>query len=207
MRIRFLAALSLIVAVAALGIAVGDFAPSFGGNHDAAASDNSALATKLERTSLELSDLRRELRRIRDSLESKTDRIHHLSRRLHHNSRVLDRIRTAAGQHLPLTDDACSVNLALAAARGLTLPADFELHCPGPGFDWNGTSHWGITCPYHHCPEGAGAYVSISNPTYYVVAHELCHAVFGYSGSPQGERRADACAAKHGASLDSSPYN
>jgi hypothetical protein len=206
MRIRLLVALSLIIAVTALCAVIGGAAPSFGGNHDAAAAGDGALTAELEQARLELSDARRELRRARDSLESKADRIRDLRRRLNHSSRVLARIRAAAGQHLPLTDGACSVNLALAAARGLTLPTRFKLHCPGPGLDWNGVSHWGITCPYDQCPEGAGPYVSISNPNYYVVAHELCHAMSGYSGSPRGELRADACAAKHGASLESSPY-
>ena len=63
----------------------------------------------------------------------------------------------------------------------------------GPGLDWSGNSHWGVTCPYDSCPEGAGPYVSISNPTYYVVAHELCHANNG-----NDELAADACAADHG---------
>jgi hypothetical protein len=207
MRIQLLVALSSIIAVASLGVVIGGAAPSFGGDHDAAAAADGALAARLDRTQLDLTHARRELRRVRDSLESKADRIHDLRRRLHRSSRRLARIRDAAGQRLPLTDNACSINLTLAATRGLTLPAEFELHCPGPGRDWSGASHWGVTCPYADCPEGAGPYVSISNPTYYVVAHELCHAIFGYSGSPAGELHADACAAQHGASLDSSPYN
>jgi hypothetical protein len=83
----------------------------------------------------------------------------------------------------------------------LTLPDGWELHCVGPGLDWDGNSHWGVTCPYDDCPEGAGPYVSISNPTYYVVSHELCHANFG-----NDELMADQCAAEHGASLSMSPY-
>ena len=75
------------------------------------------------------------------------------------------------------------------------------MYCVGPGLDWEGGSHWGVTCPYADCPEGSGPYVSISNPTYYVVAHELCHANFG-----NDELMADACAAERGASLESSPY-
>ena len=39
------------------------------------------------------------------------------------------------------------------------------------------------------------------DPSYYVVAHELCHANFG-----NDELMADSCAAEHGASLETSPY-
>ncbi len=91
--------------------------------------------------------------------------------------------------------------MAIAAKQGLLLPDGWELHCVGPGLDWNGGSHWGVTCRYDECPEGAGPYISISNPTYYVVAHELCHANFG-----DDELMADECAAEHGASLETSPY-
>ena len=108
----------------------------------------------------------------------------------------------AAGEPLDVTDDACRSNLEIAAKHGLLLPDGWKLYCVGPGLDWNGTSHWGVTCPYDDCPEGAGPYVSISNPTYYVVAHELCHANFG-----NDELMADRCAAEHGASLAESPYS
>lgn len=112
----------------------------------------------------------------------------------------LGQVENAAGEPLDVTD-ACEENLAIAAKQGLTLPDGWKIHCVGPGLDWNGGSHWGVTCPYTECPEGAGPYVSISNPTYYVVAHELCHANFG-----NDELMADSCAAKHGASLETSPY-
>jgi len=115
-------------------------------------------------------------------------------------SHDLGEVRNAAGEPLAV-DGACEENLRIAAKQGLTLPDDWVLRCPGPGLDWEGGSHWGVTCPYADCPEGAGPYVSISNPTYYVVAHELCHANFGNS-----ESMADSCAAKHGALLDTSPY-
>jgi hypothetical protein len=113
----------------------------------------------------------------------------------------LAEVRNSAGERLDVTDDACRGNLALAASRGLRLPDGWKLYCVGPGLDWNGASHWGVTCPYDDCPEGSGPYVSISNPTYYVVAHELCHANFG-----NDELMADECAAEHGASLATSPY-
>jgi len=112
----------------------------------------------------------------------------------------LGQVENAAGEPLEVTD-ACEENLAIAAKQGLTLPDGWKIHCVGPGLDWNGGSHWGVTCPYTDCPEGSGPYVSISNPTYYVVAHELCHANFG-----NDELMADACAEKHGASLETSPY-
>jgi hypothetical protein len=116
--------------------------------------------------------------------------------------KALPEVRDAAGHPLPLSDEACSENVARAASRGLRLPEGWEIHCVGLGLDWEGGSHWGVTCPYADCPEGGGPYVSISNPTYYVVAHELCHANFGTD-----ELMADACAAEHGASLATSPYN
>ena len=118
----------------------------------------------------------------------------------HGRSHGLGEIRNAAGEPLAV-DGACEESLRIAANQGLTLPAGWKLRCPGPGLDWEGGSHWGVTCPYASCPEGAGPYVSISNPTYYVVAHELCHANFG-----NAESMADSCAAKHGASLETSPY-
>ncbi len=96
----------------------------------------------------------------------------------------------------------CERNVRIAASKGLRLPKGWELHCVGPGLDWEGGTHWGVTCRYDACPEGQGPYISISNPTYYVIAHELCHANFG-----DDEGMADSCAAKHGASLAASPYN
>lgn len=113
----------------------------------------------------------------------------------------LPEVANEAGEPLRVTDAACEQNLALAAEQGLRLPGDWKLYCVGPGLDWEGGSHWGVTCPYAECPEGAGPYVSISNPTYYVVAHELCHANFG-----NDELMADRCAAERGASLAESPY-
>lgn len=112
----------------------------------------------------------------------------------------LGQVENAAGEPLDVTD-ACEENVRIAAKQGLTLPDGWAIHCVGPGLDWEGGSHWGVTCPYTDCPEGAGPYVSISNPTYYVVAHELCHANFG-----NDELMADSCAAEHGATLETSPY-
>ncbi len=112
----------------------------------------------------------------------------------------LAEVVNAAGEALDVTGD-CEENMKIAAKQGLTLPDGWKIYCVGPGLDWDGNSHWGVTCPYSDCPEGAGPYVSISNPTYYVVAHELCHANFG-----NDELMADSCAAKHGAALDTSPY-
>ena len=119
-----------------------------------------------------------------------------------HAEPELAEVRNEAGEPLDVSDEACRENLAIAAKQGLTLPDGWKLYCVGPGLDWNGGSHWGVTCPYSDCPEGAGPYVSISNPTYYVVAHELCHANFG-----NDELMADRCAAEHGASLETSPYS
>jgi hypothetical protein len=112
----------------------------------------------------------------------------------------LPEVANEAGEALEVSGE-CEEGLAIAAKQGLTLPKGWAIHCVGPGLDWSGNSHWGVTCPYDSCPEGAGPYVSISNPTYYVIAHELCHANFG-----NDELMADSCAAKHGASLETSPY-
>jgi len=113
----------------------------------------------------------------------------------------LPEVRNAAGEPLHVGDGACERRMARAASEGLRLPDGWTLHCVGQGLDWEGGTHWGVTCPYEECPEGEGPYVSISNPTYYVIAHELCHANFG-----NDESMADACAAEHGASLATSPY-
>lgn len=117
-----------------------------------------------------------------------------------HANKPLGEVTNAAGDPLDVTAD-CEESLRIAAKHGLTLPEGWKIYCVGPGLDWDGNHHWGVTCPYDSCPEGAGPYVSISNPTYYVVAHELCHANFG-----NDELMADRCAAEHGASLDTSPY-
>jgi hypothetical protein len=122
-------------------------------------------------------------------------------KKLHaHANKPLAEVTNAAGEPLDVTAD-CEDSLRIAAKQGLTLPDGWKIYCVGPGLDWDGNSHWGVTCPYDSCPEGAGPYVSISNPTYYVVAHELCHANFG-----NDELMADRCAAEHGASLETSPY-
>lgn len=114
---------------------------------------------------------------------------------------TLPEVRNRAGEGLSVSAGACERNLIRAGKRGLLLPDGWEINCVGPALDWSGGSHWGVTCPYSKCPEGAGPYVSISNPDYYVVAHELCHANFG-----NDELTADRCAAEHGASLATSPY-
>ena len=113
---------------------------------------------------------------------------------------ALPEVANAAGEPLSVSAE-CEQNMALAAKNGLTLPKGWDIKCVGPATDWNGNSHWGVTCPYDACPEGSGPYVSISNPNYYVVTHELCHANFG-----NDELAADSCAAEHGASLETSPY-
>ena len=117
-----------------------------------------------------------------------------------HANKPLGEVTNADGEPLDVTAD-CEESLRIAAKHGLTLPDGWKIYCVGPGLDWDGNHHWGVTCPYDSCPEGAGPYVSISNPTYYVVAHELCHANFG-----NDELMADRCAAEHGASLAESPY-
>lgn len=112
----------------------------------------------------------------------------------------LGQVSNAAGEPLKVSG-ACEDNLAIAAKHDLTLPDGWNIRCVGPALDWNGNTHWGVTCPYDSCPEPGDHYVSISNPTYYVLAHELCHANFG-----NDELMADRCAAEHGASLAESPY-
>jgi hypothetical protein len=116
--------------------------------------------------------------------------------------RSLGAVRKKDESPPPSAKSPCEQNVQLAASKGLRLPDGWDLNCVGPGLDWEGGTHWGVTCRYAECPEGQGPYVSISNPTYYVVAHELCHANFG-----DDERMADACAAEHGASLATSPYS
>jgi hypothetical protein len=205
----------LLVAIAAALVAAVSTTLSFarGLGTDFQRSDDPSLEGNLWHALGQLGQTRRKLERTKARLEGAHDQVRRLEMELGHTARLsarrarlLGKIRGATGGELPLTDDPCDLNVALAAARGLRLPEAYAIHCPGPGLDWNGASHWGVTCPYAECPEGEGPYVSISNPTYYVVAHELCHAVFGYGGGPADEAMADSCAAAHGASLATSPY-
>jgi hypothetical protein len=196
-----------LVALAASGFTLADGLVAAGsGSSDVAldAGPEPALA-ELERMRTKLKRARTKIERARTDARQIQAKLERTSRQSARQARRLGKIRDAAGGQLPLTDDPCAVNLTLAASRGLRVPGAYSMHCPGPGLDWNGASHWGVTCPYIECPEGKGPYISISNPTYYVVAHELCHAVFGYGGGAE-EALADSCAAEHGASLATSPY-
>jgi hypothetical protein len=197
----------MLVAAAALIVLVAGAALSHARDGEASSLRSNAgkLALRLDRDRRALGRVRKKLDSTRAELQASHAVIADLRHASAKRARTLERIRAVAGQQLPLTDDPCGVNLALAAARGLRAPDEFAIHCPGPALDWSGDSHWGVTCPYASCPEGPGPYVSISNPTYYVVAHELCHAAFGYGGGRE-EALADACAAAHGASLATSPY-
>ena len=58
----------------------------------------------------------------------------------------LPQVENAAGEPLSVTGD-CSASLALAADQGLRLPDGWDIRCVGPGLDWEGNSHWGVTCP------------------------------------------------------------
>jgi hypothetical protein len=196
-----------LVALAAATLAFADGLVTTGSGLDGDAPDPALQLTggELERARAKLERARTKLEQARGDLRQLQGKLQRTSRRAARQAGQLGKIRDAAGGRLPLTDDPCAVNLAIAAARGLRIPGAYSIHCPGPGLDWNGGSHWGVTCPYVQCPEGAGPYISISNPTYYVVAHELCHAVFGYGGGTE-ETLADSCAAEHGASLATSPY-
>lgn len=204
----------VIAAVAFAGALVaGVAALSFAGQRDDARAELQRLEQETRHLSEQLVDaeakaarLAARLRRTKAHAQRRqralSERIRSLRQRLDRRSRQLRKLQ---GSELALTGVSCEANLAAAAARGLRLPEGWRLHCPGGGLDWSGGVHWGVTCPYASCPEGPGPYVSISRPTYYVVAHELCHAAFGY-GVGAGELAADACAAKHGASLAESPY-
>lgn len=84
--------------------------------------------------------------------------------------------------------------------------------------------HWGITCPYRSCPEGEGPYISINHDRiysgqrpepwlhgryYYVIAHEMAHAIGHYYGHPSwaDDHWADGVARAFGAAVTShSPY-
>ncbi|MDQ5833850.1 MAG: hypothetical protein M3550_12485 [Actinomycetota bacterium] len=212
-RARFLwplAAIGLVVvALLVAGGAQAGSGPTASEQRLARSQDRSAaLATANEKLSARHKRQSRQVDRLTARLERKARAAERLKARVERAKRAsaaddqrLAEVRDAAGEPLSLTGDACEQNVALAASHGLRLPDGWAIHCVGPGLDWEGGSHWGVTCPYDDCPEGAGPYVSISNPTYYVVAHELCHANFG-----NDELMADACAAEHGASLETSPY-
>jgi hypothetical protein len=191
-----LLAAGLVVAVIASLAGPAQAAP---GQTHAAAAAGVARAQLLGRPAL-LASIERVAAR-RSAQQQRAERRSAARRQAGQKAQAQAQVRNAAGEPLAITGQACEDNLALAAKQGLLLPDGWEIHCVGPGLDYDGVSHWGVTCSYASCPEGAGPYVSISNPTYYVVAHELCHANFG-----NDELMADSCAAEHGASLATSPY-
>ncbi|NBB93546.1 MAG: hypothetical protein GVY32_10310 [Gammaproteobacteria bacterium] len=97
--------------------------------------------------------------------------------------------------------------------------------CDGEGLrSVEESSHWGITCPYRQCPEGDGPYISINHDRiysglwpeswlhgryYYVMAHEMAHAIGHYYGDPRwaDDHWADAVARAFGAPVCAhSPY-
>ncbi len=96
--------------------------------------------------------------------------------------------------------------------------------CDGEGLRAMESRHWGITCPYRSCPEGEGPYISINHDRiysgqrseswldgrfYYVMAHEMAHAIGHYYGDPNwaNDHWADGVARTFGAAVCShSPY-
>ncbi|WP_376694876.1 type III secretion system effector protein [Wenzhouxiangella sp. EGI_FJ10305] len=96
--------------------------------------------------------------------------------------------------------------------------------CDGEGLRNAKSRHWGITCPYRSCPEGEGPYISINHDRiysgqrpepwlhgryYYVIAHEMAHAIGHYYGHPKwaDDHWADGVARTFGAAVSShSPY-
>lgn len=96
--------------------------------------------------------------------------------------------------------------------------------CDGEGLRALDSRHWGITCPYRSCPEGEGPYISINHDRiysgqgpeswlhgryYYVMAHEIAHAIGHYYGHPRwaDDHWADAVARTFGAPVCAhSPY-
>ena len=96
--------------------------------------------------------------------------------------------------------------------------------CDGEGLRARESRHWGITCPYSSCPEGEGPYISINHDRiysgrrseawlhgryYYVMSHEMAHAIGHYYGHPSwaDDQWADAVARAFGAEVCShSPY-
>lgn len=96
--------------------------------------------------------------------------------------------------------------------------------CDGEGLRARESRHWGITCPYRSCPEGEGPYISINHDRiysghgpeswlhgryYYVVAHEMAHAIGHFYGYPNwaDDHWADAVARAFGAEVCAhSPY-
>ncbi|WP_147307631.1 hypothetical protein [Wenzhouxiangella sediminis] len=96
--------------------------------------------------------------------------------------------------------------------------------CDGQGLRALDSRHWGITCPYRSCPEGEGPYISINHDRiysgqwseswlhgryYYVMAHEMAHAIGHYYGDPlwADDHWADAVAHAFGAPVCAhSPY-
>ncbi len=96
--------------------------------------------------------------------------------------------------------------------------------CNGQGLREMTSRHWGITCPYRSCPEGDGPYISINHDRiysgnwpkpwlhgryYYVMAHEMAHAIGHFYNHPSwaDDHWADAVARAFGAPVcKHSPY-
>jgi hypothetical protein len=96
--------------------------------------------------------------------------------------------------------------------------------CDGQGLRDRGSRHWGVACPYKSCPEGDGPYISLNHDRiyagrgslslldaryYYVMAHEMAHAIGHYYADPDwaNDHWADGVARAFGASVcPHSPY-
>jgi len=94
--------------------------------------------------------------------------------------------------------------LKWVAQHGLSLTAGWGFRCPGQALE-NGTPRWGIAC--WNCAGDRVSYVAVDigrigsseKTLYYVIAHEICHAIDYMGMGTSTEIGADLCAALHGA--------
>lgn len=105
----------------------------------------------------------------------------------------------------------CDSALAALASAGLTVPAGFDVYCPGNGVDTDGSVHAGLMSYAPDCRPGDhragfGCYVDANlarvgpsdHRLRHVLAHEICHAVDMITVGVTTEAGADLCAAGWG---------
>ena len=98
----------------------------------------------------------------------------------------------------------CANAVRWVAEHGLALPAGWGFRCPGQAIV-GGTPRWGMAC--WNCEGNGASWIAVDigrigasdRALFYVVAHEICHAIDYMGLGLSSELGADLCAAGHGA--------